>query len=169
MELQELSNLIYAKCKSKGLCQKGTNQWDGSSKDSLLKMYAKEPEFIVQKKPLSLYFIRDYFEKETLNNNGIYLLEDNMDININQDKKDLVFNSCNGDVEIRSMDNVITISDNSCLRLIFTGKGFYTINIHDMSDIIIESSTESNIVIFSYGYNNIDKSNTNGKIKIINK
>lgn len=168
MELQELSNLIYAKCKSKGLCQKGTTQWDGSSKDSLLKMYAKEPEFIIQQKPISLYFIRDYFEKELLEENGIYILEDYIDLQIDKDKKDYVLNGCNGDITINSSDNIITISDNSSLRLIFNKAGFYTINIFDNSDINIDCTEDCKIVIFSYGNNDIEKPNVS-RIKIINK
>lgn len=168
MELKELSNLIYAKCKSKGLCQQGTNQWDGSSKDSLLKMYAKEPEFIIQQKPLSLYFIRDYFEKELLKENGIYILEDYIDLHINEDKKDYVLNACNGSITINSLDNIITISDNSILDLSFNTKGFYTINIFDDSSIRINCVEGCKIVIFSYGRNDIEKPNI-GAIKIINK
>lgn len=168
MDVNELSDLILRKCKAKGLCQDGQRQWDGSSKSSLLKMYLKEPEFSVQNKPLSLYFIRDYFEKELLNENGIYVLEDNLDLQINEDRN-IILNGCNGSVEVNSSGNVITISDNSNIDIVFNKVGFYTLNINDLSDIHIECLKDCNIVVFSWGNNNIEKGIINGKIKIIKK
>lgn len=169
MNIEELNKLIFNRCKEKGLCNAGIEQWEGATKEQLIKMYAAEPEFIILQKPFSLYQLRDMFEKELLNKQGVYLLEDNIDLDININSKDYIFNSCNGDINIFSDDNIITISDNSELNINIKGCGLYTINVYDLSSVNIMSDSNNIILIVSYGNNNIDTANVKGKVKILNK
>lgn len=169
MDIKDFSNIIYKKCKDSGLCPKGIEQWDGSSEESLIRMYVKEPEFLIKHKPISLYFVRDNFNKSVLNENNVYLLEDTLDLQTKGKPKDFIFNACNGTISVNTKDNIFTISDNSELSFLFKETGYFTINVFDNSEIFISCPKDCNVVIFSYGDNMIQKVCNEGKIKIINK
>ena len=169
MNIDELNNFIYTKCKENGLCKAGEERWHGASSNDLIKMYSKEPEFVILQKPFSLSVIKENFDKEMLNNNGVYLLEDNLDLVLNTDGKNYVFNSCTGNITVKSWDNILTISDDSNLTISFETEGLFTISIYDLSNLTINSNKGCDVIILSHGYNNINRENAKGRVKIINK
>lgn len=169
MSIDELNNFIYTKCKENGLCKAGEERWHGASSNDLIKMYSNEPEFIILQKPFSLSVIKEHFDKEMLNSNGVYLLEDSLDLVLDTNGKDCVFNSCVGNIVVKSWDNRLTISDNSDLTIYFDKEGLFTISVYDLSNLTINSNIGCDVIVLSHGYNNINKENAKGRVKIINK
>lgn len=155
MTLDDISKEIYRNCLEHNMCSDGKELWKSESYSDLLDMYLREPTFIIKEKPVSNQFIKDNFEKQLLDAKGIYVLEDNISLDLKEKSKDIIINECKGKIDITSPDTILYISDNSSLDININSFGLISMYLFDNSSIKIQSNDKCKIIIFSYENNNI--------------
>lgn len=150
METKELNKMLRDRARELGLCDKWYKEWDKkSTRQELIEKYIKGIDFCIKHDYPNLDFAREYFPKNQLVQNGIFLDGKVEGCNI---KTAVLLGNSNGNLKYEGQKaGDVYVRHQSDVVITAEGGARVFVEVYDDSKVIAKTDETSKIFVYYHG------------------